>query len=179
MSEVGQVPGPQEVADRMAITDVIHRYARGIDRANADILKSTCWPDAELDYGTYQGPAHPFCDALSQGLKRFFNTQHQVSKMIIEIDGDSANVETYLTAHHYNPVEEGGKSTEMTYIGRYLDQMEKRDNVWKIKFRKIAMTWHQNAETSEDFDSNPSLVPIARATNDEDDPLFAFLDGNR
>ena len=66
MIEVGRVPNLEEMADRLAIIEIIHMYARGVDRADAGILKSTCWEDAELDYGGYKGPAHPFCDALAR-----------------------------------------------------------------------------------------------------------------
>ena len=64
MREPGKVPTPEEVADRLAIIEVIHLYCRGLDRANADILKSTCWPDAEVDYGFFQGNAHGFLEGL-------------------------------------------------------------------------------------------------------------------
>ena len=170
MTEVGKVPTLEEMADRMAIQEVIHMYARGVDRADADILKSACWPDSELDYGGYKGPAHPFCEALPDGLRKFVNTQHQVSNILIFLDGDKAKAETYLTAHHRRP-----DDTEMTYIGRYLDNLEKRDGVWKISFRKIVMTWHQDASCTDDFELNASLVPIARASNGSDDPSHEFL----
>ena len=170
MSETGKVPTPEELADRMAIQEVIHTYARGLDRADADILKSACWSDSEVDYGGYRGPAHPFCDALPLSLRNFVNTQHQLSNMLIFLDGDSAKAETYLTAHHRRP-----DATEMTYIGRYLDDLKKRDGVWKISFRKIVMTWHQDAAISEDFEKNTSLAPVARATNQPDDPSYEFL----
>lgn len=173
MTEVGQVPGIQEIADRLAIVEVIHTYARGVDRADAGILKSTCWPDSELDYGGYKGPAYPFCDSLPDGLKNFVNTQHQISNILMAIDGDEARVECYLTAHHRRK-----DDSEMTYIGRYLDHMEKRGDVWKIKYRKIVMTWHQDAAMSENFDQNASLVPISRATHDDDDPSFSFFAGS-
>ena len=48
--ETGQVPSMEEVADRLAIIEVIHTYSRGLDRADADILLSTCWPDAAVSY---------------------------------------------------------------------------------------------------------------------------------
>lgn len=175
--ETGQVPSLGEIADRLAIIEVIHTYSRGLDRADAEILLSTCWPDAEVDYGFFKGAAHPFLENMPNGLKRYGNTQHQISNTIIEISGNEARVESYVTAHHYLPVEDGD-DTEMTYIGRYLDQMEKRDNVWKIKFRKIVMTWHQEVKVTADFVKNESLVPISRATHDPDDPLFAFLRGS-
>ncbi|MBL6689533.1 MAG: nuclear transport factor 2 family protein [Pseudomonadales bacterium] len=172
MTEVGKVPTLEELADRLAIQEVIHTYARGVDRADADILKSTCWEDSEVDYGGYKGPAHPFLDMLPDGLRKFVNTQHQVSNILVFLDGDSnkAKAETYLTAHHRRP-----DDTEMTYIGRYLDDLEKRNGVWKISFRKIVMTWHQDAACSDNFEQNASLVPIARATNQPDDPSHEFL----
>ncbi len=169
---VGQVPSLEVMADRMAITEIIHMYARGVDRADADILKSTCWEDSELDYGGYKGPAYPFLEALPGGLKNFVNTQHQISNTLIFLDGDKASAESYLTAHHRRP-----DDTEMTYIGRYLDKLEKRNGIWKLSYRKIVMTWHQDAAMSENFEGNQSLVPIDRATHDPDDPSYAFLNG--
>ena len=108
---------------------------------------------------------------LDKAIKRFENTQHQISNTLIEIDGDSAKVETYVTAHHYLV---GDPDMEMTYLGRYLDRMGKRDGVWKIDFRKIVMTWHQNAPGSKDEERNPSLAEISRASRYPDDPWFGF-----
>ncbi len=177
MAEIGAVPDLEEMANRLAIIEVIHAYSRGLDRADADLLKSTCWPDAQVDYGFFKGDAHPFLENMPSGLKRYKNTQHQISNSLISIEGDNARVESYLTAHHYLPAEDGGENSEMTYIGRYLDQLEKRGDVWKIKFRKIVMTWHQDARTSEDFEKNASLTAIAQATHNPDDPSWTFLAG--
>lgn len=177
MSEPGKVPGPEEVADRLAIIEVIHAYSRGLDRADADLLLATCWPDAEVDYGFFRGEAHPFLSNMPTGLKSYRNTQHQISNTLIEIDGNEARAESYLTAHHYKEVD-GGDDTEMTYIGRYLDHFEKRGDLWKISFRKIVMTWHQDAKVTADFEKNASLVPIARATHDPDDPSWQFFAGS-
>ena len=80
MSETGKVPTSAEMADRLAIQEVIHAWSRGLDRADAELLKSVAWPDSEVDYGGYKGPTHPFCDLLPDALKNYVNTQHQVSK---------------------------------------------------------------------------------------------------
>ncbi len=171
MSNIGKTPTLNELAEKMAIMEIIHAYARGVDRADSEILKSTCWGDAEVDYGGYQGLAHPFCESLPSAIKNYKNTQHQVSNTLIFLDGpNNASVESYVTAHHLRP-----DNTEMTYIGRYLDKMEKRKGVWKIKFRKIVMTWHQDFPTSEDFERNSSLLPISRATNNREDTSYDFL----
>ena len=171
MTETGRVPGVAEIADRLAIQEVISMHCRGVDRASADILRSCYWPDAEVDYGAYKGPAHDFCGPLSEAIKRYENTQHAVSNALIDIDGEVARTETYLTAYHYLA---GTPDTEMTYIGRYLDEMQKRDGVWKISFRKIVMTWHQNADGSKDLERNPSLHSITEASRYPHDPWFGF-----
>ncbi len=174
IEETGRVPSLEETADRLAILEVIYMHCRGVDRASADILKSCYWPEAQLNYGFYKGEAHPFCESLAEGLKRHKNTQHQVSNTLIDLKGDDAWSETYLTAHHYLP-EDDGSSTEMTYFGRYFDHMLKKDGVWKIGYRKIVMTWHQQADTSEDFEKNASLTQIAEAGRHPEDPWFGFI----
>ena len=40
MRETGQVPSAVEVADRLAIQDVLAHHSRGVDRADSEILKS-------------------------------------------------------------------------------------------------------------------------------------------
>ena len=175
MAETGAVPDSAEVADRLAIMEVLAMHSRGIDRANTEMLKSCYWPDAEVDYGGYKGPAHAFCEGLPAGIKRYRNTQHQISNTHMEFRDGTAMVETYVTAHHYL-AGENGDDTEMNYIGRYLDRMEKRSNVWKISHRQIVMTWHQYGPATGDEEANPSLKPISRATHGTDDPLFEFLD---
>ena len=171
MVETGRVPDVVEVADRLAIQEVIAMHCRGVDRASAEILMSCYWPEAEVDYGAYKGPAHPFCGPLTGAIRRYENTQHIISNVLIESDGAEARTETYVTAHHYLA---GEPDTEMTYIGRYLDQMQKRDGVWKIAYRKIVMTWHQNTEGSKDLERNPSLQAITEAGRYPDDPWFGF-----
>ena len=171
MNNIGKTLSMEELADKLAITEIIHAYSRGVDRADSEILKSTCWEDAEVDYGGYQGLAHPFCESLPTAIKNYKNTQHQVSNTLIFLDDpNNASVESYVTAHHLRP-----DNTEMTYIGRYLDKMEKRSGFWKIKFRKIVMTWHQDFSSTEDFEKNVSLVPISRATNNGEDTSYDFF----
>jgi hypothetical protein len=173
MTQTGAVPSVEEVADRLAINAVVAMHSRGVDRASTEILKSCYWEDAEVDYGGYKGLAHAFCETLPEAIKRYTNTQHQLGNTLAEITGDSAIVETYVTAYHYLSGEQES-DTEMTYIGRYIDRMQKRDGVWKIAFRQVVMTWHQNALATADEERNPSLQALSRAGRYPDDPLFKF-----
>ena len=78
MNDIGKTQTLDELADKLAIIEIIHAYARGVDRADSGILKSTCWEDAEVDYGGYKGLAHPFCESLPNAIKNYKNTFFRV-----------------------------------------------------------------------------------------------------
>lgn len=171
--ETGRVPDAAEVADRLAIFDVLAQHSRGVDRADGDILKTAYWPDATVAYGGFNGNAHEFCDMLPGAIRSWARTQHAVSNVAIDLRGSDARVESYVTAYHYRE-NEAGTDTEMTYIGRYLDRMEKRDNFWKIVHRQVVMTWNQNADASAIWDG-PPFAGLAVGSRHPDDPLYAHL----
>ena len=180
-SETGAVPSTAEVADRLAIEQVLAVHSRGVDRADESALKSAYWPDAEVAYGGYNGNAHGFCEILPASIKRYARTAHKISNVCIDfrtIDGrHEARVETYVTAYHYlskDADDSPDVDTEMTYIGRYLDRMEKRNNVWKIRFRQVLMDWNQNTEASAIL-AGPPFEGLARGTRWPDDPLYEML----
>ncbi len=165
----GQLPNADEIGDRLAIEDVLKRHCRGVDRAVADILKSAYWPDAEVAYGSFNGNAHEFCEILPGAISRYALTQHTLTNVIIDFLGDNAVVESYMTAYHLMERDDGD-DTEMTYMGRYIDHMQKRGDTWKILFRRVVMDWNQNTKAS--------VVPLeglARGARSPDDPLDEML----
>jgi ketosteroid isomerase-like protein len=172
-TETGRVPDLAEVADTLAIYDVLAKHSRGVDRADEALLKSAYWPDATVEYGSFDGLAHEFCGMLPAGIKRYASTQHSLSNVAIEFDGDDAKVETYVTAGHYLKVD-GDQGTEMTYFGRYLDRMQKRDNVWKLSHRQVVMSWNQNADTTAEWEG-PTWSGLALGARAPDDPLYALF----
>jgi hypothetical protein len=172
-TETGRVPDLAQVADRLAMHDVLIKHSRGVDRADEAILKSAYWPDATVEYGGFQGPAHEFCAILPGAIAHHARTQHRVTNIAIDQDGDDARVESYVTAYHYT-ANDDGPDTEMTYLGRYLDTMQKREDVWKISHRQIVMDWNQNVDTTAVW-AGPTFDGIARGGRVPDDPLYAFL----
>lgn len=174
-TETGQVPDLAEVADRLAMHDVLAKHSRGVDRADESILKSAYWPDATVEYGGFQGMAHEFCAILPGAIGQYARTQHRVTNVAIEQQGSQARVESYVTAYHYRAVDDG-PDTEMTYLGRYFDTMEKRADVWKIKHRKIVMDWNQNVAATALWEG-PTFDAIARGARLPDDPIYSFLNG--
>lgn len=169
--ETGRVPDLTELADRLAIHEVLGIHSRGVDRADTDILKSAYWPDAEVACGGFNGSAHAFCEMLPGAIKRYQATQHTVTNVLVERRDADALVESYVTAYHLASVD--SPETEMTYLGRYVDHMQCREGVWKILFRCVVMDWNQHQGVSATFDG-PTFSGLARGDRAPDDPLFSM-----
>jgi len=172
-TETGRVPALAEIADRLAILDVLAKHSRGVDRADEAILKTAYWPDATVAYGGFNGNAHEFCAVLPGAIRAWARTQHTITNTSIEFRGDRALVETYVTAYHYRAAEDG-EDQEMTYLGRYLDRMEKRGEVWKIAHRQVVMDWNQNSAATAIL-AGPPFAGLARGERQPEDPLYQML----
>ncbi len=169
--ETGRVPDLAEMADRLAIMEVLAQHSRGVDRADGAVMKSAYWPEAEVAYGGYNGPAHGFCDILPGAIRGWSATHHQLGNINIRIDGDEARVETYVSANHYQRA--GGPPGDMMmYVGRYLDRMQRRGNVWKLMFRRVVMDWNLDVSATAMVDS-PSVAALARGGRSPDDPSYS------
>jgi hypothetical protein len=174
MHETGRVPNPAEVADRLAIHDVLACHSRGIDRADSAILKSAYWPDAVVFYGAFEGAAHVFCERMPEMMRANRATHHAIGNVSIEFDRDVARVETYVVAGHYIPGDDGDR--EMTFFGRYLDRMQRRGDVWKIVERRVVMDWNRLAPASAHWDGTLAKT-LLRGTRGRDDPAYGHLEG--
>lgn len=168
--QLGTPPDLQEAASRMAILDILNTHCRGLDRCEADWIKSTYWHDAVVDYGSFKGQAHAFADIVVPVLRRQYEmTQHVLGNTLFDIQGHLAKTESYLTAHHLLL---GGRE-DLFYSGRYLDVLECRDGIWKLRSRRVVMDWSRRLEV-EDERSTGSFADLAKGTNDRTDPIHEF-----
>ncbi|MCX4695645.1 nuclear transport factor 2 family protein [Streptomyces sp. NBC_01408] len=122
------------------IRAVLQRYCRGLDRLDEELAKSAYHDDAHDDRGVIRGNAHDFVKQIIPVLRDAYSgTLHTLHGSTIEIDGDTAGVETYCTAYHYRE-SEGVKRVEQ-YAGRYVDRFERREGAWKIARRLVLIDW--------------------------------------
>ena len=170
-TKAGHPPSPEEMSDRQAIADILHRHCRGLDRADSAALQSCYWPDAEVDYGSYVGPAQDFAGLVVAALQDNYElTRHALSNMLIDLQASRARCETYVTADHLLP----GAALEMCFGGRYLDLLEKRDGQWRILHRRVVMDWAKNREL-EDLRDSEAFAAMAKGAHGAADPLHDFL----
>lgn len=151
----------EELAARESIREVIHRYARAIDRLDESLLRSVFHPDS-LHNHFYEGPSSDPARASSGDepgdfvafafglLSTFKRTHHQMGNILIAFEGNSvAHVETYFTAYHLMRAKgdtlagPNAHDGEMDYFvgGRYVDRFESRGGCWAIAQRTGLTDW--------------------------------------
>ncbi|MDG2428023.1 MAG: nuclear transport factor 2 family protein [Acidimicrobiales bacterium] len=85
----------QEVSDRIAVEDLLTRYATAVDRRDWARYRSVFTHDAEIDYtsaGGISGNLEEVIEFLSKSLPLFEMTQHSITNIDLEVVGDSATV---------------------------------------------------------------------------------------
>ena len=164
---------PARIADRMAIQDLLHNHCRGLDRNDGALLAASYWPDAEVDYGSFKGPASQFAELIGPALGEAYElTRHRISNTLIDFDGATARVESYVEASH---LFKGGAS-EMRFGGRYLDTLEQRGDEWCMLDRQVVMDWSTTREVTDERESE-AFAALSKGSNDASDPLHSFLRG--
>ena len=127
----------QELLDRQDILDCIHRYCRGVDRFDRELLLSVYHPDAIDDHGMFVGGPEAFVDwAFAYHLQYQHCTHHIVTNHTCELKGDMAHTETYWMFSGIN--REGPPEL---HFGRYVDRFEKRAGKWAIAARACLIEW--------------------------------------
>jgi hypothetical protein len=164
--------GLQEVADRQAITDQLYRYCRAMDRIDHELGYSIWHADGTADYGkdVFQGTGRGFIDHVCRQHSGLLHHSHQVTNIIIELDGDRAGSEAYVTATLRMKRE--GELLQMTVLSRYIDRWSKRERRWAIDHRVTVM----------DMDEIRKVAPMKEhgvARRDHGDPSYLVLKGRR
>jgi hypothetical protein len=152
---------------RREITDALHRYCRGIDRMDADLIRSAYHSDGYDDHGdAFRGHVEDYITWVLQVLsERFDSTMHTLSNISIDEDGGTASVESYLIAYH---VTRGGGSLKV-FGARYLDRFEDRPGAgWRITHRTLVSEW-QTEQVGQFVATPPGTAPAAR---DRTDPSY-------
>ncbi|MCC5969061.1 MAG: nuclear transport factor 2 family protein [Pararhodobacter sp.] len=141
------------LSDRAAIEDCLHRYCRGIDRADEVALRSAYWPDATDQHGPYQGPVEGFFDWVRAAWARGPRNIHVLSNILIEFRGaNEAAVESSFTAHQRGEGADG-VLRQVMLIGRYCDLFEKRGTEWRIAARTVVYDWVEDQPPPQAPDS--------------------------
>ncbi|MEJ7935542.1 nuclear transport factor 2 family protein [Sphingobium sp. AN558] len=179
--------------DRQQITDVIHRYCRAADRLDVDLFRTTFWDDGGFDGGPAEGPAVEIISHLFETLipDMWETSQHSVSNILIDIDGDRAFVEMHLNAFHLSYPTHASRAAlmgeqnalaacfkdddviEFIFGGRYIDVFERRMGEWRILRRKIVPGFNQVRLYTGIRDGGQYDLLHHRSSRDRSDPAYS------
>ncbi len=159
----------RQLADKDAIRDLVYRYCRAVDRLDIELGHSIWHDDGYADYGEmfYQGPGKGVIDKICASHRELLSHSHQVSNLLIELNGESAGSEAYV--HGTMRLERDGKLLQMGVWARYIDRWEKRDQCWGLVHRRTVFD-HQDIREVNDL---PGYG--AAATRDKTDPSYTVL----
>lgn len=144
----------QGLADRVEIYELLSRYARGVDQRDWALWRSVFTEDAYLDYrsaGGIDGDRETVGAFLEKALAAFAVTQHFISNVECEIDGDTASV----SALFHNPLQFPG-ATDMSFCGgSYHHRLVRTSEGWKSR---------ELVERSAWFSQTPEGLPRGAVT---------------
>lgn len=160
------------IADRQQISDLIYRYCRAVDRLDIPLGHSIWHDDGIADYGAsfYQGSGRGVIDLICAQHRHALMHSHQISNVIIELDGDRAGSESYVTATLR--VRRDGQLKQMSVWSRYVDQWSRRNDRWGLD-KRIAI---------RDFDEVRDVTVMDEhdvGRRDRSDPSYTVLGQRR
>ena len=151
--------GLESLIAQQEITNLCYRYARGSDRLDAKSFAAAFWDDGVFNQLNSGRPMPDFAHQLLGIMgQNFALTHHLNGNILIDfVDEDHATTEVYFRAFHLTNPEMteanaqfligerrlrelshvDGNVYDIVVGGRYLDQVERRDRIWKIKSRRL------------------------------------------
>ncbi len=134
----------EQLNDRVAISDVLHRYCRAIDTKDWALLETVFVEDMEADFTSFAGRdvvrgRDNWLSAIRLTISGLEATQHLTGNHTITLDGDSAALRADLQAVHIlaNPRGDG----EYTVGGWYDIDCVRTADGWRVKRYKLTVRW--------------------------------------
>ena len=164
----------QEILDKESIRELVCTYCRAADRHDNDLMRSLYHENAYDDHGSFfKGKAMEFIDLLPEIQKSMGILHHNVTTHNIKLNGEQAEGETYIIAFHQVLTEEG--NYDVLIGGRYFDEYEKRDGLWKFSSRAVDADWVYVNDPSKVNLTHPMIQGADIGSPDKEDPSYARL----
>lgn len=134
------------IADRLAVSDVMHRYATAIDTRDFGLLEQVFDDTVESDFSTlggkpWSGPRADWIEAVRLTVAGLTTTQHLTGNHVHRIEGDTAHLNAYLQAMHHLS---GARGDPDYLIGGHYDvDLARRPAGWRITRYRLTVTWQR------------------------------------
>ncbi len=160
-----------EVMAKHAITEVLYRYCRSLDRMDEDLYATVFQTDASLDYGElFLGTPDQFRVWVWKAHEGMQAHSHQITNVLAEVDleGGRAVSESYVTVCLRTKPDADGATVDIVDRGRYLDRWTRHsDGSWRIVGRR------HRSDINHVVDA--SSAPPASVRRDRTDPSYELF----
>jgi hypothetical protein len=165
-----------ELADHQAIREMLYRYCRAMDRMDHQLGSSVWHPGGTADYGViFDGTGQGFVDWVMVIHANLDRHSHQLANVLIEVNGDQAASEAYVTATLRATPAENGDVVEITSRGRYLDRWSRRQAGWAIDHRVFVDDMTTTRTLTAEEAGEPSGGPGRRTFEDPSYEVFTSI----
>ena len=134
-SRYGYCRRMSEHQDRQDISDLLVRYATGIDRRDWPLFRTVFTPDCHCDYG--QIGVWDGIDAVAEFMDlahaQAGHTLHRITNQVIDVRGDRATARCYVDVW----VMAADNNSGVNATGFYDDQIVRAGDGWRIADRKF------------------------------------------
>jgi hypothetical protein len=165
-----------DVSDRLQIHDVYVRYMRGFDRSDVELMRTAFWPDVQINYGRQSNTFDEFIERhLKLHTTQLATWGHLLTNESVEIHGDIAHVETYVTALWVPKDERSFAYGKPIVSGRYIDRLDRRNGEWRITVREFVPHFALSATANPaawDQYSEGASSSCTMGTWDKHDPSY-------
>jgi 3-phenylpropionate/cinnamic acid dioxygenase small subunit len=168
----------------LEVHQLLARYAHGVDRGDLAMAQSVFWPDA-VDHhgGHWHGNAHAYMADLigRQDAARVAGQrggfQHHFTSVLIERTGDDTArvVAAFLAFILY---QRDGEDRVALLSGRFLDEVQRRDGVWRVAARTVVNDFSTDNARGEPYGPGSwQSGGYLAGRYGFDDPARVFLSG--
>lgn len=164
-----EIAAVRTLSDRLAIRDTVHRYCRGVDRHDVEMMNSIFYADGIDNHGDVLCYRHEFA-GWGNGLHEKVSVAHghYITTQLIRLDGDEAQAESYVVFVLKR------KDGTTIHVGgaRYLDRLERRAGLWRIVLRRTVMEWR--CDFAQDRPAE-RLAALPTGSWERRDPSYSLL----
>jgi hypothetical protein len=140
--EASDLAAIQLLTDKEAIRECVHRYARGIDRHDEQILRSVFHAHGVDNHGNVVLGREAFVKWANEWHENVsVHHLHGMTSHISDVVGDEAHAVTYVL---FALCRKDGKTVH-TGGGRYVDRLERQNGHWRIVLRRLVIDWRMNS----------------------------------
>lgn len=130
------------LVDRQAILDVLHRYCYLVDIQDLDAMVEQVFaPDGSDDHG--EGPVvgrEQIRDWFVDNTANIAGNAHNISNVMIELDGDRATMRSTVTSWTWTRESTGAgplRPADYVLVLNYVDELSRYPEGWRIDRRVL------------------------------------------